>query len=178
MYVCVVFDDALFCTRVMRRHRPHVGPIGSAQIEKLAKWIGVRRMRVGEMSFSRKKNSSLTDDIDRCRCSGIRRRPEELLRKPPKPIQTNRPIGRNAREMNGGTRPREVQGFCGERNNLERRADECGEYEGKNATRRSENSPFQITPDVLSIIPGISSKDPFDDRLKGKDNDVKWRVNA
>lgn len=131
MYACVVFDDALFCTRVMRRHRPHVGPIGSAQIEKLAKWIGVRRMRVGEMSFSRKKNSSLTDDIDRCRCSGIRRRPEELLRKPPKPIQTNRPIGRNAREMNGGTRPREVQGFCGERNNLERRADECGEYEGK-----------------------------------------------
>lgn len=49
---------------------------------------------------------------------------------------------------------------------------------GKNATRRSENSPFQITPDVLSIIPGISSKDPFDDRLKGKDNDVKWRINA
>lgn len=111
IYDCVIFYDAFFCTRVIRRCRAHVQyRVGAdRKISKMER--SASKARRSDFSFSKKKkNSALTDDIDRCRCPGIRRRQEELLREAPQSrFERSRPIGPNAREMNGAR----GRGKCG-----------------------------------------------------------------
>lgn len=156
----------------------HTYSTGSVQIEKLAKWNGVRRKRVGQISLSRRRRRILLwpttlIDVDAPEFAAVRK---NCYGSTPKPIRTKSTDRAKCSRDEWGTRPREVRGFCGERNNLERRADECGEYEREKTQHVvPEIRRSRTVPGYYQSFREFHQKIRFDARLKEKDNAVKWR---